>query len=601
MEPIQLAGLPESLEQFDELGYLDANEDVAQGVYEGAWESGLEHFRVYGFLENRDPKGGRRTFDEFAYRDCNPDVRRGVEQGSWKSGRAHWVICGRREGRRISPQQARPVQRFLNSLLIDPRIEISATIVTAADAGFFLPLQCFIASLYVSHIAKVVIVDLGLEEYQREWCRRHGAEIMEQPASIPFAPGSIHWWQTWNKSFHMRAVGGRMLYVDPDSIITGPLDWLDRTVAERPVLFSDAIAAHRIGWRDGTACMANQDAYYRDRPVPVRFRPGEHPNGGVIGLDLNRDRDMKILDAWCGAILDAANDETQRAYLAWADQGCLQWALESLGETHVVLCDSRHNETVRADNLKSLDDVIEVVDSLRGTRILHFAGDRKPHQFFPFEFVPTCVGYPENRNDLTLFVLGHERERFKTVPTLPHIRHVFLPDLDESNSLAESRVFLSRLIDDCQSEYVGLCTARWDEKYSDECLPLKDLHRLRMRRDVVWAARPSVADWVERTDDNHRGMAAILRRLATELGVADVRRSAPWSNNFICHADTMTEILAWWRKCWRVIEAEFGRPPRIPYAAPEGTTRHHSYLAERLTMLYFCSRPDLEIRKIPAP
>jgi Ca2+-binding RTX toxin-like protein len=77
---------------FDEAFYLRAYPDVAQN-----WSgSALDHYRIYGIHEGRDPNAG---FSEAAYLNLYPDVAAAVAAGQFANGYAHFLDFGRTEGR----------------------------------------------------------------------------------------------------------------------------------------------------------------------------------------------------------------------------------------------------------------------------------------------------------------------------------------------------------------------------------------------------------------------------------------------------------------------------------------------------------------------
>ena len=233
--------------------------------------------------------------------------------------------------------------------------------------------------------------------------------------------------------------------------------------------------------------------------------------------------------------------------------------------------------------------------------------------------------------DLRVLILGHDRQRLSAAPVLPHGRKIYLAGLHKDiftegnegtnseipssftslpsvqkvlsgNSLAESRLFhwtdLEQALD---REYVALCTDRWDGKYRDAALPLVNLDLLERSPAVVWAACRTPHDWILDSEKHHPGMAEILWKLVDHFGLtdADLRRPSLWSNNLLAHRDVVLDLAAFHRALLPQILERYGAHP--PYESPdEKPPRHLSYLAERFTVLYFCSRGDLEVRQIPA-
>ena len=81
---------------FNPLYYLESNPDVADAANQGLIVSALAHYMAHGKGEGRDPNP---EFDETAYLDDNPDVTAAVEGGAVGSGYEHYLATGKDEGR----------------------------------------------------------------------------------------------------------------------------------------------------------------------------------------------------------------------------------------------------------------------------------------------------------------------------------------------------------------------------------------------------------------------------------------------------------------------------------------------------------------------
>ncbi|MGZ8144527.1 MAG: rhamnan synthesis F family protein, partial [Methylosarcina sp.] len=146
----RLAAHQDSLIDFDENSYLEANPDVAQSVAKGAIPSGYIHYCLFGQAEGRichkqeltaplfDQKESfyrkayenssykntldfdrfveevdRLTthqdrlidFDETVYLEANPDVGHSIAQGAFPSGFIHYCLFGQAEGRICDEQE----------------------------------------------------------------------------------------------------------------------------------------------------------------------------------------------------------------------------------------------------------------------------------------------------------------------------------------------------------------------------------------------------------------------------------------------------------------------------------------------------------------
>lgn len=82
---------------FDEQYYLSVNTDVAAAISQGVFSSALEHYRLFGESEGRDPS---HLFDSEFYAQQNPDVVAAVQQGTFTSLIEHFIEFGASENRR---------------------------------------------------------------------------------------------------------------------------------------------------------------------------------------------------------------------------------------------------------------------------------------------------------------------------------------------------------------------------------------------------------------------------------------------------------------------------------------------------------------------
>ncbi len=85
---------------FNTAYYLEANPDVAEAAAAGIINP-FEHFLQYGAAEGRAPNATLESvaagFDEQAYLEANTDVATAVENGVFESGYQHWVVYGQFE------------------------------------------------------------------------------------------------------------------------------------------------------------------------------------------------------------------------------------------------------------------------------------------------------------------------------------------------------------------------------------------------------------------------------------------------------------------------------------------------------------------------
>src|SRR5579859_3183700 len=87
---------------FNEVGYLAANADVADAIRSKDVEGAQLHYIGYGYLEGRI--GATPEVDEAWYLKTYPDVFASVKSGQVKSAAHHFNIIGAAEGRAPSAQ-----------------------------------------------------------------------------------------------------------------------------------------------------------------------------------------------------------------------------------------------------------------------------------------------------------------------------------------------------------------------------------------------------------------------------------------------------------------------------------------------------------------
>lgn len=275
------------------------------------------------------------------------------------------------------------LEDFASIVRREPRTKLGLTIVTAADSDYFLPAQLLYLSLRHSHDCRFVWIDLGLSDAQRHWCQTaDGIELLAMPAECPH-PKTTHGWQTWNKPYYVRSVwqtSERVLWLDADMLVVGPLDTLDAMIAERAFTCHCFAATMLAGdYRRGMRSLGNRPQLYERFPVPRRLTI-DRPNAGVVGLRVGRDDDL--LNAWVWMVARASDDPQVASWLRWWDQGALQWAMESTGRHHCVSHELRFNDpcSVQPGRMgrEEFLSALEAVNSQ--ARILHFPAGNKPYR-----------------------------------------------------------------------------------------------------------------------------------------------------------------------------------------------------------------------------
>jgi hypothetical protein len=185
------------------------------------------------------------------------------------------------------------------------------------------------------------------------------------------------------------------------------------------------------------------------------------------------------------------------------------------------------------------------------------------------------------------------------------LRALTLAPRFDSNAFAEARFLLSLEARDVQAEYVGFCSANYDRKFPKPP-HLNALPRLARHLQPCEALGTKLAtDWLAEAESQHPGMTAVLQRVATQFGLRMLPERVPYANTLVCHRDDWFRLLDALHSMLTAVLDWYG--PRSPFryrCLRCGTLsdtghgrytheRHIGYLAERLTMLHFASRPDI--------
>jgi hypothetical protein len=215
------------------------------------------------------------------------------------------------------------------------------------------------------------------------------------------------------------------------------------------------------------------------------------------------------------------------------------------------------------------------------------------------------------RNGLHIFVVGHNAEMLSTVPhgddlEAVDLRALTLPSRFQGNAFAESRFLVSAEARHVPAEYVGFCSANYDKKFPRpphlDALPRLAAH---LRPDD--GVGPGLSSrWLSAIDDSNPGMATVLQRVATHFGLRVRPKPVPYNNTFVCHRDEWLRLLDAFESMLTAVLDWYGPTPpfryrclRCGFVSDTGhgrytNERHIAYLAERITMLHFASRPDIQ-------
>lgn len=468
-------------------------------------------------------------------------------------------------------------------------------IITAADSGAFRGLRLLVYSLTLSHDVGFACFDLGLTCDQREWCESMGVTMLSHFDNLLIFPDkTARGWQTWNKPAYIEASPFReTLWLDADCFVRGPLSLIFEILGSRPFVVQCQHAPLGI-------TTANNPSLYRSKRfyVPPERRCLRRPNAGVVGLVKGRDREL--LSKWKGLVSQVAKSPSLRSLVSWYDQGALLWALEATGNRDLVREEIMFNCPLRTptydpwgpDVTSGIIPFLESLGDMDPAIVRHVSGG-KPWQFWDDENMGRSAS-----EDMRILVLGHLGYDLEAVEMRSYLSPVRLDRLGQ-NELAESRIYLDPGVMDRFEgrEYVGLASARWDDKYEGKSTLLADLHWARglLAKDVVLAPDVWGSCWAEVTCRSNKGMERMLGELEKFTGMPLEKGPTFWSNNFICHRDVFSDYVAHFRKVYDHFHSKYD--DRFDYVGMD-TRRTPAFFYEAVTVHYFSNRTDLEITRL---
>lgn len=294
-----------------------------------------------------DPDGllGSRLYEDKAVSDTlRPRIGRGeiieadlsayhVETPRWQ-----WKVAldKLREGatsvHAVPPEAMRRIHAALGRANRDERPYCG--VLTGADTGFFPGTQLLVRSLREHVEWPIAVVDQGLTDADRDWCREAGVQVLpEPPVMVPPWLRDPRERKLWFKPFFIQASPfTHTLWIDSDAVVI-------RHPGDAFVMAYDGFWVFReLHWPEDTP---NFPALYRLCPTPVPPNPQAVLNGGVIFC--SPQRDSAIIREWCGLVERAMADRRIARLIRWHDQGALIWALHKTRRLPSISDDTRWN------------------------------------------------------------------------------------------------------------------------------------------------------------------------------------------------------------------------------------------------------------------
>lgn len=210
-------------------------------------------------------------------------------------------------------------------------------------------------------------------------------------------------------------------------------------------------------------------------------------------------------------------------------------------------------------------------------------------------------------NDLKIFVLGHQELQLSKVADhdlleKTNLCYLELP-IENTNHIAENRFFLveQKKFNGC-TDYVGVLSANYDNKYP-HLVPLSRMEQVlpKLKESIVFAASPTETfyegKWIDYSYKYHVTFEKYLKDMAQTFNLKLENQPTFWANNFICHKKVFLDFLVFFKAVFKYMHEKYAYTYQMKV---DDNSRIAAYVYERVSMLYFANRSDLEIRKIPA-
>jgi hypothetical protein len=219
---------------------------------------------------------------------------------------------------------------------------------------------------------------------------------------------------------------------------------------------------------------------------------------------------------------------------------------------------------------------------------------------------------------LSLFVLSHDPGILAGLPDAEHIVKVNLEELDipeqfKGQSLSENRFFLSSHCDNVTTDFVGVVSGRYEERYPfAPGLDQLDAVASQLKPGeyfTPWARtlrnKSELELWVNTQDGVHPGMASVLNKLF-EYSELNSVGTVFGGNQLILPRAEWDQFVQHWRTSFEKSIQNWGKEIPFSYRCwncgsfkpngfhTYGPKRHLGFLGERITALFFAMHAELK-------
>lgn len=224
------------------------------------------------------------------------------------------------------------------------------------------------------------------------------------------------------------------------------------------------------------------------------------------------------------------------------------------------------------------------------------------------------------KDKFTLFVASHERKMLSGVPRANFINTIELDEVSLPNEIggqlmAESRVYFDLSFRNSESDFTGLCSPRWSERFPswpsivNLMAPVMNLKNSQILAPQALATRiKDVPNWIKAQDLVHPGISTHLFQAWEQIANPKIQRGwLPMGNTYVLPRHVFKEVITKWDYLFPLISKNQFKDMNYSHKcikcgleSNEGigrwkANRQASYFLERIIALIIASIDNIEV------
>ena len=432
-------------------------------------------------------------------------------------------------------------------------------IMSAIDQETFASFQLLYYSIMLSHRVSIAVIDLGMTPKQVQWCQKQEIfNINWEQIAPKLICNTDQAWKSWNKPVYLQnSPYQQTLWLDPQCVIFDKLDYVfDKIkeqifIVENPNNQSPIIALH-------LALQTNLVPHHAGPP---------NVHGGVIGF--KKDRDSVILDRWIEVIKKCLADQDVLSTITYQEDTCLQWSIEMENRLDSLITDITWNTptTVPSGTIIEILTTLQPVCSIAHLSTLSCT-DEVPFNFQLDEF-PNILPPPNLAKKCTIYVIPYD-----PIENRAYLQPIALEEF--AKELGDNRIYLSPMIHNARTEYVGIMPGNLNERYKRLHFTFQNFSDVepQLHPDRILAVEVAPLNWAEISESRCPGIGAILMEIAEQENIQLESGPTIAGNAFICHHTVFERFLKFWHRVYDFLlnkyDHKFGgiKPPFVYQQIP---------------------------------